>query len=201
MNMNKLSSNALLVTVILSFTIIFYSSCKSKKAIVTPPVVEVVVPVPVEVPKAPEPEKKELDSDSDGIVDSQDKCPNEAGVAENGGCPVVEPPFNYINIQFEFNSSVLKTSSYAVLDAISTQIKKFPEAVFQLNGHSSAEGTEKRNMMLSVDRAVAVKAYLVNSGVRNVSLLVKGFGETLPMVPNTSETNKALNRRVEVKPF
>ncbi|TKB98979.1 OmpA family protein [Pedobacter cryophilus] len=198
--MNKLKSNILLIVSVLSFVTIFYSSCKSKKLAL--PKEEVVAEVVPETPKLVEPEKKEIDSDGDGIVDALDNCPNEKGSADNSGCPiVVEKPFNYKNIQFEFNSSVLKTSSYAVLDEIGRQIKKNPSAVFQLNGHSSIEGTEKRNMMLSVDRAVAVKAYLVNNGVRNVNLLVKGFGETLPMVPNTTETNKALNRRVEVKPI
>jgi outer membrane protein OmpA-like peptidoglycan-associated protein len=197
--MNKLKSSILLIVSVLSFVAIFYSSCKSKKMAL--PKEEVIAEVVPETPKVVEPEKKELDSDGDGIVDALDNCPNEKGNVDNGGCPIaVEKPFNYKNIQFEFNSSVLKTSSYTVLDEIGRQIKKYPSAVFQLNGHSSLEGSEKRNMMLSVDRAIAVKAYLVNNGVRNVNLLIKGFGETLPIVPNTTETNKALNRRVEVKP-
>ena len=198
--MNKLKSSILLILSVLSFITVFYSSCKSKKmALPKEEIVAEVVPV---TPKVVEPEKKEVDSDGDGIVDALDNCPNEKGSSANGGCPiVVEKPFNYKNIQFEFNSSVLKTSSYAVLDEIGRQLKKKPSAVYQLNGHSSLEGSETRNMMLSVDRAIAVKAYLVNNGVRNVNLLIKGFGETMPMAPNTTEKNKALNRRVEIKPI
>jgi len=186
-NMNKFKTSTLLVAIVLSFVTIF-TSCKSKK---------LATPAPVEAPVVVE---VEADTDGDGIVDSKDNCPNEKGTEANNGCPaIVEKPFEYKNIQFEFNSSVLKTSSYAVLEALSTQIKKNPTVVFELHGHSSAEGTEKRNMMLSVDRANAVKAYLVNSGINGASLIVKGFGESMPLVANDSEENKSLNRRVEVK--
>lgn len=193
--MNKFKTSTLLVAIVLSFVTIF-TSCKSKK-LATPAPVE--APVIVEAPKVVEP-VKEADTDGDGIVDSKDNCPNEKGTAANNGCPViVEKPFEYKNIQFEFNSSVLKTSSYSVLESLSTQIKKNPSIVFELDGHSSAEGTEKRNMMLSVDRANAVKAYLVNSGINGSSLIVKGFGESMPLVDNDTEENKSVNRRVEVK--
>ncbi len=194
--MNKFKTSTLLVAIVLSFVTIF-TSCKSKK-LATPAPVE--VPVVVEAPKVVEPVKVEADTDGDGIVDSKDNCPNEKGTEANNGCPaIVEKPFEYKNIQFEFNSSVLKTSSYAVLEELSTQIKKNPTVVFELDGHSSAEGTEKRNLMLSVDRANAVKAYLVNSGINGASLIVKGFGESMPLVANDTEENKSINRRVEVK--
>ncbi|MDA9555104.1 OmpA family protein [Pelobium sp.] len=195
--MTKSKLNATLLMGIFLLTVLLGTSCKSKKIAIQPkeePVVEVKKQEPiVEV-------KKEVDTDGDGIVDEKDNCPDEKGSAANNGCPVeVEKPFNFKNIQFEFNSSVLKTSSYATLDEISREMKKHPNTVYQLNGHSSEEGTAKRNMMLSVDRAAAVKAYLVNNGIKNANLIVKGFGETMPLVPNTTEANRALNRRVEIK--
>src|SRR6185437_16823347 len=68
------------------------------------------------------------DSDGDGVSDQFDKCPNTpAGtVVDGSGCPIVFPKLDtvkmagaataspYTNIQFEFDSSVLKTSSYPV---------------------------------------------------------------------------------------
>ena len=155
-------------------------------------------------PEAPKPldTTKPLDSDNDGIIDEKDNCPNEKGLANNDGCPKADmKAFNYKNIQFEFNSSVLKTSSYIVLDAIAQQMKNNLDTKFLLDGHSSAEGSDQRNMMLSVDRANAVKAYLVNNGIKNSNLITKGYGESKPIVPNSSDSNKALNRRVEIKEF
>jgi OOP family OmpA-OmpF porin len=100
---------------------------------------------------------------------------------------------------FEFNSSVLKTASYSVLDEISREMKKYPSMSFNLNGHSSAEGTDKRNMTLSIDRATAVKSYLVTSGINASNLTAKGFGESMPISLNDTEANRQLNRRVEIK--
>ncbi|RKD13743.1 hypothetical protein BCY91_09245 [Pelobium manganitolerans] len=181
----------------LALVAMFYSSCKSKKAVVQQPKEETEV---VEPAKPAEP-VKEVDTDGDGIPDSQDECPEVKGDASNNGCPKEElKPYDYKNIQFEFNSSVLKTSSYATLEEIAAQIKKSGNTKFLLNGHSSAEGTEARNMALSVDRANAVKNYLVNSGVASNRLITKGFGETMPIADNSTESGRILNRRVEISP-
>jgi OOP family OmpA-OmpF porin len=110
-----------------------------------------------------------------------------------------KPDFNFSNIQFEFNSAVLKTGSYQILDKAAAEIKKDPSASFVINGHSSAEGTAAHNQSLSEDRANAVKSYLVNAGVNGANLTVKGYGESKPITTNTSEESRALNRRVEIR--
>jgi OOP family OmpA-OmpF porin len=175
--------------------VILFPSCKPKKILSQP-----IVQAPVQ--EAPKP-VAESDSDGDGIPDSKDNCPNKAGTATNGGCPetpkAVEPSFNYKNILFEFNSSVLKTSSYLVLDDIAREMKKYPSMNFYLNGHSSAEGTDTRNMTLSVDRATAVKSYLVTAGINASNLEAKGYGESMPLTSNDTEASRQLNRRVEIK--
>jgi OOP family OmpA-OmpF porin len=68
-----------------------------------------------------------------------------------------------------------------------------------LNGNSSAEGSDAHNMALSVERATAVKAYLVNSGVSADNLVVKGFGDKKPIADNNTEAGRVRNRRVEIK--
>jgi outer membrane protein OmpA-like peptidoglycan-associated protein len=179
--------------------IVMFSSCKPKKIVSQAPAAPVVETVQ-EAPKSAA--LVEADSDGDGIPDSKDNCPNKAGTVANGGCPEVavsEPSFNYKNILFEFNSSVLKTSSYTVLDDISREMKKFPSMSFNLNGHSSSEGTEQRNMTLSIDRANAVKSYLVTAGINANNLVTRGFGESMPLATNDTESGRQLNRRVEIR--
>lgn len=110
-----------------------------------------------------------------------------------------KPNYNFSNIQFEFNSAVLKTASYQVLDQVAAEMKKDLSARFVLNGHSSAEGTPEHNMSLSVDRANSVKMYLINAGIDGDNLAVKGFGESKPVTTNNTEEGRALNRRVEIK--
>lgn len=180
-------------------SVIMFSSCKPKKIVAQAPIVQ----APVQETPKPAP-VAEADTDGDGITDSKDNCPNKAGTASNDGCPetiAAEPAFNYKNILFEFNSSVLKTSSYPVLDEIAREMKKYPSMRFNLNGHSSAEGSETRNMTLSIDRATAVKSYLVSAGIRSSSLEAKGFGESMPINSNDSEASRQLNRRVEIKKY
>lgn len=113
--------------------------------------------------------------------------------------PVVEKPnYDFSDVQFEYDSHVLKTESYRVLDRISREMLKDETAKFIIEGHASIEGTAEYNMSLSVDRANAVKVYLVNSGVRAQNLDAKGFGATRPIASNDTETGRARNRRVTI---
>jgi OOP family OmpA-OmpF porin len=148
------------------------------------------------------------DSDGDGVADQFDKCPNTpaGSVVDGSGCPIVFPKDTtkaaaptavaYSNIQFEFDSSVLKTSSYPVLDATSADMRS-NSSTLTLAGYASSEGTAAHNMRLSKDRANSVKTYLVNSGVDAKRIKVKGFGETHPIADNSTEEGRIANRRVE----
>ena len=115
--------------------------------------------------------------------------------------PVQKPDLNIdqVKIQFDFNSSILKTDSYAILDQLASQIKLYSNATYFLNGYASIEGTAEHNLILSRDRANAVKTYLVNAGINAGSLKTKGFGTRHPIADNSTEAGKVLNRRVEIK--
>ena len=112
--------------------------------------------------------------------------------------PAPQPDYTFTNIQFEFNSGVLKTSSYPDLDKAAALMKVDPTVKFSLKGYASAEGTDAHNMELSVDRANAVKAYLVNSGVNGDNISTRGYGEANPIADNKTEEGRVLNRRVEI---
>jgi OOP family OmpA-OmpF porin len=165
------------VPFVMLFAVIVAASCKTKKIVPQPVAkpVEVAKPAPAPVAKAPEPVKQEEPA------------------------PVAAPDYNFNNIQFEFNSGILKTDAYPILDKAAAEMKKDASVKFLLGGHSSAEGTDEHNMSLSVERANAVKTYLVNTGVNADILTVKGYGETKPVTTNKDEAGRALNRRVEIK--
>jgi OOP family OmpA-OmpF porin len=173
--MKQLRSYFLPVVIVCAVAIL--PACKSKKLVQKPAPVAETTPAP-----APEP------------------TPAPAPTPEPAPAPVVEKPdYNFKNIQFEFNSGILKTEAYPILDKAAAEMKKDPSVKFALNGNSSAEGTDEHNMTLSVERANAVKTYLVNSGVNIDALTAKGFGETKPIADNKTEEGRALNRRVEIK--
>lgn len=173
--MKRINGIALLVA-LLGFGTLHYS-CKPKKVLVNPSVeVKQEDPKPVVEEKQPE------------------------VVKETAPIRVDEAPnYNFKNIQFELDSYVLRTESYAILDQIYREMRKDSNAKFNVIGHASIEGTAEYNQKLSVDRANAVKIYLVNSGVNPNNLNVIGKGATEPIASNDTESGRSLNRRVEIK--
>ncbi|HEY1646140.1 MAG TPA: OmpA family protein, partial [Candidatus Saccharimonadales bacterium] len=111
----------------------------------------------------------------------------------------VKPDLNFSNTQFDFNSSVLRTDAIQYLDHVVVELKEDPSAKFILDGYASAEGTPHHNLILSRDRANAVKQYLTNAGIDASRLSTKGYGTKNPIASNKTENGREKNRRVEVK--
>lgn len=103
-----------------------------------------------------------------------------------------------LKIQFEFDSSVLKTETYPVLDQVASAMKMNPSEKFALKGYASFEGTAEHNMILSEDRANSVRIYLINDGVNANNITAKGYGTANPVGDNDTESGRILNRRVEI---
>lgn len=163
-----------------AFFVLLQQACAPKK-VALQPAAEVIQEKPEPAP----------------VVEEKEPAPAPAPEPE----PVEPPNFDFRNIQFEYDSHVLKTDSYAILDQISREIRKDPDAKFYVNGHASIEGTDEYNMSLSIDRANAVKLYLVNSGISGENLITEGYGSTQPVASNNTEAGRTLNRRVEIKPI
>jgi outer membrane protein OmpA-like peptidoglycan-associated protein len=68
---------------------------------------------------------------------------------------------------------------------------------FLIIGHTDATGSADRNLVLSEQRAGAVKAFLVKQGIEAGRLQTKGLGSQDLAVPSAPAA--AANRRVEVK--
>lgn len=160
-------------------------ACKTKKlAQTTKPKVDSikkVADIPQPKPKAPEPTKTTFSTPS----------------AEAKSKPQIN--VEQVKIQFDFDSSVLKTDSYSNLDEIASAMKMTPSVAYILKGFASNEGTKEHNLILSEDRANAVKTYLVNAGVYSENLKALGYGTTNPIGDNNTEAGRILNRRVEFK--
>jgi OOP family OmpA-OmpF porin len=103
---------------------------------------------------------------------------------------------------FDFDKSVIKKQYYGQLDEIAAEIKSDPTRKVEIQGHTDSVGSEKYNMGLSERRANAVRNYLIKrGGVNPDQLTVVGYGETMPIAPNTTKEGRAKNRRVELKPM
>ena len=105
-----------------------------------------------------------------------------------------------LKIGFDYNSSSLKSSSYSLLKEVGKALlsDQLKDNNIMINGHTDSDGSDKYNLRLSFDRAESVKAWLVNAfDIPENRLLVRGYGELLPLKTNTDSYNKQLNRRVE----
>lgn len=144
------------------------------------------------------------DTDGDGVVDSKDKCPNEAGSPANNGCPVevtkeVKETMTTAmqNVQFETGKSALKATSFSVLDQLATIMQQHPEYRLKIEGHTDNVGAEASNQRLSQARATTCLNYLVSKGIAASRITATGFGSTRPVADNATKEGRDRNRRVE----
>ncbi len=101
-------------------------------------------------------------------------------------------------VYFELDSAEIKRESFSLLDEVAEVLLDHPELIqVAVHGHTDDQGDDTYNLELSLRRAQAVRRYLVQVGVAGDRLSAQGFGETLPLVQETTETARAANRRVE----
>lgn len=106
-------------------------------------------------------------------------------------------PYTINDILYNTASADLSKRSKFVLKQFSKFLKENPTIRITIQGHTDNEGDDNKNMILSQNRADEVKAHLVSLGIDASRMKAKGFGEIQPKVPNTSESNKAQNRRTD----
>jgi OOP family OmpA-OmpF porin len=66
-------------------------------------------------------------------------------------------------------------------------------------GHTDNAGSRAGNLSLSQARAEAVKAYVVERGVKADMVAVSGEGPDRPVADNRTPEGRARNRRIEFK--
>lgn len=101
------------------------------------------------------------------------------------------------NVTFNSNETILLPGSFAELDKLALQLNKDKSVAIEIRGHADGQGTEEKNMELSIKRAQAVKDCLVSKHVDAKRLLCKGFGSSKPIADNLTEASRKKNRRVE----
>ncbi len=148
------------------------------------------------------------DNDKDRILDQNDKCPDKPetynNVDDEDGCPdrgrveVGETEISTLDmVYFEYNKAVIKKESYSILNDVAVTLNGNPEILLvEIQGHTDERGDDAYNLDLSDRRAKAVQAYLVDKGVEEKRLTAQGYGETQPLIRESTERAYAKNRRV-----
>jgi len=103
------------------------------------------------------------------------------------------------NVFFESGKWELDEKSKPELDKLVRLLKANPALRLEISGHTDDVGDDKRNLELSLKRANAVRNYLTAAGIDPKRLETKGYGETRPVVPNTSDEARQQNRRMEAQ--
>jgi outer membrane protein OmpA-like peptidoglycan-associated protein len=112
--------------------------------------------------------------------------------------PVQEQLGALPTVTFENNSATLTPQGQAVVVNIANILKAHPTVKIRIEGHTDSRGAAAANLKLSQLRALAVLSALKAQGIAADRILAAGFGESRPKVPDTSDANRAINRRVEL---
>ncbi|MEQ9439267.1 MAG: OmpA family protein [Cyclobacteriaceae bacterium] len=101
------------------------------------------------------------------------------------------------NIFFDYNKTTLRSESFEELDKVVDLLKVNKKLYIEIGGHTDNRGSDQYNEELSQGRAEAVRQYLVENKISEDRVTAEGYGESKPEVPNDSEENWQINRRVE----
>jgi OmpA-OmpF porin, OOP family len=100
-------------------------------------------------------------------------------------------------VYFDFGGGAIKKESYPVLDAlVATLATDKKLGLVEIQGHTDERGADAYNLKVSEQRANAILKYLVGKGIDKKRLRAKGYGETKPLDPRSTEEAWAKNRRM-----
>ena len=151
----------------------------------------------------------DADNDGDGILDVNDKCPNETedidGIEDEDGCPeedelIGEQRFTIVGDDiFASNSAMIKIEGKKVLDEVIKQLQKSPDIRWRIEGHMDSNGNKRSLRNLSLERAKAVLEYFSYfGGLKRENFQVFGMGDNFPIGDNSTEEGRSRNRRIEI---
>lgn len=103
------------------------------------------------------------------------------------------------DVNYETGKADLKPESYPVLNELVSYLNRKDDERIEIGGHTDNVGKAASNLILSMDRAKSVMAYLIAQGIDPNRLTAKGYGMTVPIEDNRTAEGRASNRRTEVK--
>jgi len=103
------------------------------------------------------------------------------------------------NLFFDLGKATLKPESEPELKRIQQVMKENMALVIEISGHTDNTGSDEINNKLSLERANAVKDYLLNGNIDSSRIRTKGYGKSKPKADNSTEEGRQINRRVEIE--
>jgi outer membrane protein OmpA-like peptidoglycan-associated protein len=103
------------------------------------------------------------------------------------------------NIAFGANSEQIQPNFAGALDNVATIIRKYDKTQIDIRGFTDSTGSFEHNQALSERRAQSVASFLISKQIVASRLRTSGYGPRYPIAPNTSESGRSQNRRVEIE--
>lgn len=104
-------------------------------------------------------------------------------------------------IEFESGSSILTLTGTKILDEMVIALNKVQGKNIKIIGHTDNLGDAQKNIKLSIERAEAVKKYLVDKNISANRLTTTGLGSEKPIADNNNPSGRKRNRRIEFEVF
>jgi outer membrane protein OmpA-like peptidoglycan-associated protein len=105
---------------------------------------------------------------------------------------------SFKKMEFDSAKPSIRSTYYGNLEQLVTTLKSSKYAV-TLRGHADSIGKYKYNWVLSDNRAISVKNYLISKGIPQERIITTPFGSTLPIASNKTASGRQKNRRVEIE--
>jgi outer membrane protein OmpA-like peptidoglycan-associated protein len=120
---------------------------------------------------------------------------DEASVLREGNDIIIR----LVGLNFPSAAATIEQKSFDLLTKVRDAIKAFPQSTVSILGHTDSYGSDEKNLTLSMERAEAVKQYLLaNSKAVALQIEATGYGESKPIASNETKDGRAANRRVDV---
>lgn len=136
------------------------------------------------------------------VLFTRQKCERLLNEAEHEITEFYTTPLYQSVSLFAKGSAVLTAENEKSLTVLIPVITQNPETRFLIIGHSDNTGTPEFNQTLSLQRALAVRDWLVRkTHSSETRFITEGAADKRPVATNLTEDGRKLNRRVEIKPL
>ncbi len=112
--------------------------------------------------------------------------------------PRPEETLTFYDINFVKGKSIILGKSKGALKYLERLMKDHPDMEIMIEGHTDNIGDEAALIELSLQRADAIRKYLVHQGIEEQRMQISGMGATKPQFQNFTESQREKNRRVEI---